>query len=149
LSIPSKRIFTPEAKKKRREAGLRWAVRNRERLNTYQRKWNAEHPENVKAGKQKYYTSLPEGVKKQRARGYNLKSSYGMTVDDYDKMYKFQDGRCATCARFFEKLHVDHDHKTEDVRGLLCMNCNTALGCVQDDILVLRELIAYLEKSNG
>jgi recombination endonuclease VII len=97
----------------------------------------------------KRWQSRNRELVKKRKRGYRLKYGYGMSVDDYNSLYTAQDGRCVTCARFFEKLVVDHDHQTRKVRGLLCFNCNSALGFVEDDILVLRAMIEYLEKSNG
>ena len=61
-----------------------------------------------------------------------LKYEYGITLDDYNKMFNEQEGKCAICQRHQNELkkilYVDHDHKTGEVRGLLCKNCNVALG---------------------
>lgn len=66
-------------------------------------------------------------VDQERARRY--KRLYGITVDEYDKMFEFQDGSCAICGRppKNKRLAVDHDHKTGAVRGLLCHICNQTL----------------------
>jgi hypothetical protein len=55
---------------------------------------------------------------------------YGITVQDYDRMLKKQDGVCLICKRPEKnrKLAVDHDHETGAVRGLLCTSCNNTLG---------------------
>lgn len=98
----------------------------RQRIATYQRRYNAENYD----------------ADRQRARTFLRK--YGLTVADYDAMMLKQDGRCATC-RQAAPLHVDHDHNTGRVRGLLCKGCNVALGMVRDDQDTLRSLIGYLD----
>ena len=65
-------------------------------------------------------------------------------------MFISQEGKCAICGReeerFARSLHVDHDHKTGQVRGLLCHGCNVGMGSMGDDIGVLQKSIEYLEK---
>ena len=58
-------------------------------------------------------------------------------------MLEAQGGVCAAC-KTDEPKHVDHDHKTGRVRGMLCYLCNQALGNVRDDVSRLRGLIDYL-----
>lgn len=68
--------------------------------------------------------------KKQRsAKNTYLKRTYGITLDEYEAMQAAQDNVCAICGRppRSRSLHVDHDHKTGLIRGLLCMPCNTQL----------------------
>ena len=84
-----------------------------------------------------------------------LKAKYQLALEDYDLMLEVQDGLCAVCRRVeiskdprtgqVRLLAVDHDHQTGQVRGLLCSRCNCALGYVNDDILILQAMIAYLE----
>lgn len=63
-----------------------------------------------------------------RKRGINF------TVEEFEAMLEEQGGVCAICGRDGERtLHVDHDHKTGKVRGLLCDNCNHGLGKLGDD----------------
>lgn len=70
-------------------------------------------------------------------------------------MYVAQDGLCAICGNpqipgegsSTKQLHVDHDHQTGKVRGLLCNQCNPGLGYFQDDISRLIAAVKYLEKS--
>jgi hypothetical protein len=54
-----------------------------------------------------------------------------------------QDGKCAVCEKPSPE-HVDHDHQTGVVRGMLCFNCNQALGNVRDSLEVLSRLSMYL-----
>ena len=58
-------------------------------------------------------------------------------------------GECQGCHRTDRKLCIDHDHGTNKPRGLLCHNCNTALGLVGDNISTLANLINYLDKHHG
>lgn len=83
---------------------------------------------------------------KAKRKGFNqkLKQRYGITAEDYDKMFAVQQGLCAVCNKN-SKLDVDHDHKTGVVRALLCKGCNVALGRVQDNPTTLRKLAEYLE----
>jgi hypothetical protein len=64
-------------------------------------------------------------------------------------MYDYQNGNCAGCNDSIKKIdratHIDHDHKTELVRGILCQSCNTVLGYAKDDTHRLQGLIHYLE----
>ena len=79
-----------------------------------------------------------------------LKRNYGITLADYDRMVEKQDGKCAICestnpsgngARFA----VDHDHKTGEVRGLLCFDCNSGIGKFRDNTALLTSAIEYLK----
>lgn len=81
-------------------------------------------------------------------RNARLVREYGITLADYAVMLDFQHGRCAICGDFpahDKVLHVDHCHLTGKVRGLLCPNCNHALGKLQDDPVKLRRAADYLE----
>jgi Recombination endonuclease VII len=76
----------------------------------------------------------------------HLARTYGLSVDDIDRMLAAQHGLCAIC-RTAPAIHVDHDHRTGFVRGMLCFRCNAALGQFDDDPLVLRRAARYLERS--
>ena len=73
---------------------------------------------------------------------------YGLTLEDYNRMFEAQSGRCAICSVSVEgaRLCVDHDHGTGKVRGLLCSLCNRALGQFRDSTELLRKAIAYLKE---
>jgi hypothetical protein len=77
-----------------------------------------------------------------------LLKKYGITSADYDKMLAEQDGRCALCLTESNgrMWHVDHDHKTNRTRRLLCDLCNRGLGHFQDDPAVLRRAAEYIEE---
>lgn len=91
---------------------------------------------------------------KDCARARQLWKNYGITLADYDDMLEAQGGVCAfdgpTCGiDRFGRFHVDHDHETGEVRGLLCTNCNKGLGMFQDDPQLLLTAAAYLIASKG
>lgn len=81
---------------------------------------------------------------------YKLKSKFGLTLEDYRVMWANQNNSCAICwkpgARHIKTLHIDHNHKTGKVRGLLCNECNLGLGLFKDDIYRLQNAIYYLKK---
>ncbi|MFE0047556.1 endonuclease VII domain-containing protein [Streptomyces albireticuli] len=79
-----------------------------------------------------------------QGRQSHLKRSYGITEAERDAMIAEQAGVCPICLSP-DPVHVDHDHDTGKVRGVLCFNCNSALGKFRDDRDTLRRAIAYLE----
>jgi hypothetical protein len=95
--------------------------------------------EDVKARAKKRYSSTT------RVR-YHLKYKYGITEEEYDQMYLNQGGCCMICEKYFDILHVDHCHSTDIVRGLLCGNCNRALGIMHEDVDAISRMINYLEE---
>lgn len=93
-------------------------------------------------------------IRKEAHRGYDLKKNYGMNREEYAALVIAQDGECAICGEQETtvirgktiSLAVDHDHVTGKIRGLLCINCNRALGMFKDDPKRLRKAIRYLKR---
>ena len=77
-------------------------------------------------------------------RDYHLKRRYGITSADVDAMVEAQGGVCAVCQERAPE-HVDHDHLTGQVRGVLCSCCNQGLGNFRDRAQLLRAAVEYLE----
>ena len=68
-------------------------------------------------------------------------------MDEYEDMYKTQNGACKICSKQFKpgvSAHVDHDHVTREVRGLLCVNCNTGIGLLEDSAVTCLNAAIYL-----
>jgi len=88
---------------------------------------------------------------KARARNRNLLKQYGITLKDYNSLILKQKGKCLICGipqeDLKQGLHVDHDHKTGEIRGLLCGSCNGGLGLFKDNIILLRKAIKYIKNS--
>lgn len=75
---------------------------------------------------------------------------YGITLEQYEEILTAQGGVCAICGgtklsrgNFF---HVDHDHETGEIRGLLCDRCNHGLGKFGDSVEILQKAIEYLKR---
>ena len=98
--------------------------------------------ERIRAYKRKYKNKHKNRYKNQR-----LIRNYGITLEKYKQMFEQQNGKCAIC-NLKRKLHVDHDHATEKVRGLLCTSCNNGLGRFKDSPQFLKRAIKYLEETN-
>lgn len=113
-----------------------WYERNREKAIATSREWAKKNPERLKAGKTRRY-----------AAKYRY-TRYGLTAETYADLLAFQDGRCAICKSANSgrpEWNVDHDHVTNEVRGLLCSGCNTALGHYEKRIREkLADFNAYL-----
>jgi 5-methylcytosine-specific restriction endonuclease McrA len=80
------------------------------------------------------------------SRHYHLRRRYGIGAAEVAAMLARQSGCCAVCLRplSVKNCHVDHDHVTGRVRGILCFNCNGGLGQFRDDIRLLRRAARYL-----
>lgn len=77
------------------------------------------------------------------ARHYHLRQKYGINDEDAEWLLKMQVGWCAACGDFPAE-HVDHDHNTGAVRGIACTGCNSGMGQLRDDPVVLRRAADYL-----
>ena len=114
-------------KDKEKENRKKYLIKNREKVLEKQRKYNKENP-----------------LKRKNAI---LKNVYGITLVQYNQMFEKQEGKCAICQRHQNELTrtlcVDHDHKTNKVRALLCVTCNTDVSVVENR---LEEMTNYLNK---
>lgn len=111
-------------------------MRTKEQNRKYMREWyhrnKAKNPDKVR----------------REVREKNLRRKFGIGIIDYDAMFVAQKGRCAICNTPNPggngSFHVDHNHNTGQIRGLLCWLCNTGLGQFQDDPKRLRVAARYL-----
>lgn len=92
------------------------------RRKKYMREWTAKNKERLKR------------LNGQKQRNRYLLAEYDLTQAQYEAMVESQSGKCAICQRASaRRLHVDHRHSDGKVRGLLCGNCNRAIGQMDDD----------------
>lgn len=108
----------------------------------------------IYAYNKKYQEKFPEKynlIKKNSNRNYYTRLLAARGVDDgfYDRKFKEQDGKCAICNsqrydRTLRRFAIDHCHKTNLTRGLLCSSCNRALGYFKDNQSILNNAIEYL-----
>jgi hypothetical protein len=122
----------PECKECTKKRRRDWYLRNREREIERVRQWSLAHPEWVAS---RIAAVTGSDKKKLADRKSYLKRTYGISLEQYDAMLAAQNGVCAICdeARPDERtLHVDHDHETGEIRGLLCFRCNQAIGSLRE-----------------
>lgn len=109
----------------------------------YNRKWHADKRAAGMEARASQYT--PEQVRDKNLR--NLYPELG-GLEGFNALAIKQGGVCAICHRpptdRKRRLHVDHDHKTGRIRGLLCLHCNVMLGKARDSVPILENAIRYL-----
>jgi hypothetical protein len=121
-----------------------WYLRNREHAIAQVKSWQQANPERVKATRN---ASRP----RRRAidRDARLRRVFGLSADEYSAMLAEQGGGCALCGRApspGRSLHVDHNHETGVVRGLLCFRCNAGIGQFREDKIRLVNAAVYLAR---
>jgi hypothetical protein len=119
--------------------------KNKEDKAANMKKWNEKNKDYRQDYNQDYYAKNPESYKNSY-----LMRTYGITLQDYNKMFEEQSGCCAICnthqSEFKQSLSVDHCHATGKVRALLCKFCNTALGMMKDDPELLIKAAGYINE---
>lgn len=90
----------------------------------------------------KQWHQSPRG--KQMLKSSRLRLRYGISADDYEKMFMQQEGRCASCNTQSQRLVVDHCHTTGLVRGLLCVTCNLLAGHLESGRM--DSVVTYLKR---
>ena len=98
------------------------------------------------------YKQKPGSAEKaaKRQRIWVLRDRYGITESVFLSMVASQGNACAICRETFSKTpHIDHDHLTGDIRGLLCQTCNHGIGLLGENIEVMKRAITYLLKSKA
>lgn len=125
-----------------------WQQRNREQVRKKSREWYHRNKEVVLKKQKERNLANPE--KRYLTNRKSDLKKYGITLEQYEEMEKKQRGLCAICGKSetnkYKKLAVDHCHKSEKVRGLLCSNCNQALGLFRDKKTLLTKAINYLQQ---
>ena len=124
-----------ECLESQREKAREWRANNRERHRKQARLWREQNPE--------------EASRLDREK--NWRKKYGLSPQQYEDMFESQGGRCKLCGSTgpgngHEYFCVDHHHGSGRVRGLLCHNCNTAIGLLKDDPVLCEAAAVYLRE---
>lgn len=123
-----------------------WYAENREREIHRVKDWQRENREKYLAKQRRWREENREELSR-RNRERHLQKTFGITPDDYDRMLEEQGFGCGICGDAPPEhgpLHVDHDPRTGEMRGLLCIRCNNGLGQFRDAPSLLRSAIDYL-----
>lgn len=109
------------------------------------RAWYSQDPQKFRDKTKRNRNYPRERVSKA---AWALKKYYKITPQEYEALSAAQGGMCALCGKppGKRRLAVDHNHKTDRNRALLCGKCNTGLGHFNDDLELLNKAIAYLHK---
>jgi hypothetical protein len=116
----------------------------------------AAYYQKTKETKRKKYLDENREAVARRKRSHYLRSTFGITIEQYDEMHEAQNGLCLVCdepetvpdprnPNSIRRLAVDHCHTTGKVRGLLCQRCNMGIGYFRDNPLLLRAAADYAE----
>ena len=84
--------------------------------------------------------------RKEKATHCARLNTYGLSKEEYQSLLERSGGLCEVCKEK-KAAHIDHDHKTGAVRGLLCQQCNHGLGNFQDNVALLNRASEYLSRS--
>jgi hypothetical protein len=129
---------------------------NIEKSRQYAREYCKQHRVEISNKQSERYKALTleeKHAQRQIAHVRDLKSKYGMSIEEFIILRDKQENKCAICGKeetrkstlgFQMNLSVDHDHKTGKIRGLLCKKCNTAIGSLFDDTQLLTKAISYI-----
>jgi hypothetical protein len=116
----------------------------------YGRKYR-ENPEKTESRKQA--TKRWRESHKEYIKDKALQKNYGITLKEFHLLLSHQNNKCAICeVEFTENMpykHVDHEHSSGIVRGILCVACNQGIGSFKDNPIVIRLSIDYLKKHSG
>jgi hypothetical protein len=149
-------------KEERKEGDKRYRDSHKEEHKKYEKEWRTKNKEKLKKSKKEYNDKHKEQRKNylnknkeklkisQKKYSKNLKfKKYGIDEKQYIELYNKQEGKCAICGAHQNELksalHIDHNHKTNKIRGLLCFKCNSLLGYANDNIIKLESAVNYLK----
>lgn len=118
-------------------------------LRKYRKKRMLNNPKPFVRRNAKRREQYKDPKERQRQRNAMMKSRYGLTGRQYNALLKKQGGVCAICGnksnhKTQKYLHIDHNHSTGIVRGLLCIRCNTVIGSCKESIEILNKAAKYL-----
>lgn len=137
------------SKCRRNKDGLQYTCKDCQKgvQNKYHKEYYAQNGDRIKTRQKKFRDGNRKTIR-EREKAYRLKAVWGLSTEEYESLLIKQGGVCAICKRppTDKRLHVDHDHKTEEIRGLLCGSCNRALGLYQDSREVLMNAVEYLNR---
>lgn len=149
IQYPGLSVTATNLKRERSRIKLaRWRKENPEKYLSQRRKWWTRNKEKFTQRAKEWRTANPEKMRRYRLRSH-FKKNFGITLEQYDLIWEQQGKKCAICGvgdSFKDKFHLDHDHSTNVIRGILCARCNHGLGHFKDDASILHKAATYLDR---
>jgi Autographiviridae endonuclease VII len=142
-TVADKLRVNSECKERTKSNSRKWRQGNLEHCLQRDREYYKTHKDQKTAQIREWKTHNPEYM-----ISYRLAHIYGITPERWEEILTIQKGKCAACGakpKTRRKWQLDHDHQTNCIRGILCHNCNSALGHARDDIKRLEGLVRYLK----
>jgi hypothetical protein len=137
--------YRVENEEKFKASQREYHAKNREARNAARREWSLKNPEKQREATQRWWRENPDRIKDTI-----LRSKYGISLERYNQILQEQGGGCGICGGPPQGgrggYHVDHNHETGVVRGILCGHCNLLLGHAKESLDVLTKAQAYLIK---
>ena len=148
------KMQTDTRRKYKRIYQKEWDKKYPEKRNLYHRRWYARHIEKARIyhrDRMRKWVKANPIKARQYKRKTSLKTKFGLSLEGFEKLFNMHKGKCWVCngppTGRWKRLHVDHCHKTGKVRGLLCHNCNTALGHLRDSTKIIKSLLKYIRRT--
>lgn len=137
-----RRVYHKVHRKEENERTKIYYETNKEKIKAQMRAYRETNKEKINAKKRTYYET-----NKEKVRASQIKYNYGLNLEQINKILIKQDYKCAICDRSLIETRgcIDHDHKVKEVRGILCHQCNTGLGLLNENPELLRKAALYIE----
>ena len=120
---------------------------NRDEYILRAQRWRERNPEKYEEWKRRNREENRDRIAASNRRGH-LRRKYGLTIDEFEFLRVVQGDRCAICNELDPAgLHIDHDHETGSIRGLLCGKCNKAIGLLREEPALFDAASRYLQRT--
>jgi len=122
--------YQKENREQIKERMKQYYIDNRIYLREYNKQWKKDNPKNIRNGE--------------------LRRKYNLSYENLLSMWDVQDGKCAICGEEFKNssdAFVDHNHETNEIRGLLCRQCNLGIGFFKDNSELTMNATKYLVRN--
>lgn len=140
--IPWNKGKRSKTDKQIKEDRRKYNLENKEKLSESKKRWKISNYKKVLESNRKSY--------KRIGRSAKLKKNYGIDIDEYNLLLERQNHKCAICQK--EKTEsdrtfcVDHNHDNGIIRGILCRNCNSGIGLLQDSADIILKALIYIKQ---
>lgn len=143
----------PDQKEKQKQRVKKWKAKKADHVQAYQKQWREKNIDAVKAYGAQYMKGYVKTDGCMASRAKSRLKTYNITALEFNSMWDEQNGCCAICQTKLEprgrsknSAAIDHNHKTREVRGILCRGCNHGIGSLGDNPSTLIAAAEYLRK---